>query len=94
MGKIKAHTLVEVANGPVTTSTSPIPRENDIYVIPDILANADGVTVSYFEWVQNQAGFYWTEDEVNQRLLKKMRSEYHNVYDLTQIHGIDMRTAA
>lgn len=92
--KIKARTLVEVANGPVSTDASPILRKNDVYVIPDILANAGGVTVSYFEWVQNKAGFYWTEDEVNQRLLEKMRTEFHNVYDLSQIHDIDMRTAA
>ncbi len=92
--RIKAHTLVEVANGPVTTQASPILRRNDVYVIPDILANAGGVTVSYFEWVQNKAGFYWSEEEVNQRLHEKMRTEFHNVYDLSQIHDIDMRTAA
>jgi glutamate dehydrogenase (NADP+) len=92
--KIKARTLVEVANGPVTNAASPILKKNDIYVIPDILANAGGVTVSYFEWVQNRAGFYWSEEEVNERLLTKMRKEFHSVYDLSQTHDIDMRTAA
>ncbi len=92
--KIKAHTLVEVANGPVTTGASPILTKNDVYIIPDILANAGGVTVSYFEWVQNRAGFYWTEEEVNKRLLVKMRTEFHNVYDISLAHDIDMRTAA
>jgi len=92
--KIKAETIVEVANGPVTTEASSILRKNGVYVIPDILANAGGVTVSYFEWVQNRAGFYWTEEEVNERLLHKMRTEFHNVYDLSLEHDIDMRTAA
>ena len=92
--KIKAHTLVEVANGPVTTGASSILTKNDVYIIPDILANAGGVTVSYFEWVQNRAGFYWSEEEVNERLLVKMRTEFHNVYDISLAHDIDMRTAA
>lgn len=92
--RIKAPTIVEVANGPITVDAQKILVDRDIFVIPDILANAGGVTVSYFEWVQNRAGFYWTEEEVNQKLHEKMRTEYHNVFDLSQIHDTDMRTAA
>lgn len=92
--RIKAPTIVEVANGPITVDAQKILVERDTFVIPDILANAGGVTVSYFEWVQNRAGYYWTEEEVNQKLHQKMRTEYHNVFELSQIHDTDMRTAA
>ena len=92
--RIQADTIVELANGPIHPGGDAIIREKDIFVIPDILANAGGVTVSYFEWVQNRAGYYWTEDEVNNRLQKMMRKEFQNVYGVSQLHGIDMRTAA
>lgn len=92
--RIQAETIVEVANGPVSSGADPILDEKGIFVIPDILANAGGVTVSYFEWVQNKAGLYWTEEEVNERLQERMCREYWNVYELTQRHEIDMRTAA
>jgi glutamate dehydrogenase (NADP+) len=62
-------------------------------VVPDILANAGGVTVSYFEWVQNRNGFYWTLDEVHERLLRMMRKEFNDVYSLMLEQGISMRTA-
>ncbi|MCB1065278.1 MAG: glutamate dehydrogenase, partial [Verrucomicrobiae bacterium] len=92
--KIKAETLVEVANGPVTSAADPILKENGVFVIPDILANAGGVTVSYFEWVQNKAGYYWTEKEVHDRLEERMSKEYWAIFELTEKHDIDMRTAA
>jgi len=92
--RIKAETIVEVANGPITVDAQKILNKKGTFIIPDILANAGGVTVSYFEWVQNRAGFYWSEEEVNQKLHQKMRTEYHNVFELSQIHDTDMRTAA
>ncbi len=92
--RIRAATVLELANGPTTTDADQVLYERGIVVIPDILANAGGVTVSYFEWVQNKAGWYWSEEEVNTKLHGKMREEYHAVYELSQIHAIDMRTAA
>ncbi len=92
--KVRAETLVEVANGPVTPAADPILRDKGVFVIPDILANAGGVTVSYFEWVQNKAGYYWTEKEVHERLEERMSKEYWAIHEMTEKHDIDMRTAA
>jgi glutamate dehydrogenase (NADP+) len=92
--RIKAETIVEVANGPVEGAADPILLENNIFVIPDILANAGGVTVSYFEWVQNKAGYYWSEEKVNTRLHEIMRREYLAVDQVRQSCDVDPRTAA
>lgn len=94
VSRIKAETIVEVANGPIESVVDPILHEKGIFVIPDILANAGGVTVSYFEWVQNRTGYYWTEEEVKEKLHRIMSREYRAVDELRQIHDIDMRTAA
>lgn len=91
---IKAKIIVEVANGPVSLDADSILTQNKILVIPDILANAGGVTVSYFEWVQNRAGYYWSEQEIHQRLEKVMVNAFNEVYELMQENNIDMRTAA
>lgn len=91
---IKGKIVVEVANGPVTYDADPILNKNNIMVIPDILANAGGVTVSYFEWVQNRAGYYWTEQEIHSKLQTVMVNAFNDVYELMQEHKIDMRTAA
>ena len=91
---VKAKYIFEVANGPVDSAADKILLENNIQVIPDILVNAGGVTVSYFEWVQNRNGFYWTLDEVNQKLKAKMETETEKVWDIAQKLQIDMRTAA
>jgi len=92
--RIQAPVIVEVANGPITGDADQILNEKAKLVVPDILANAGGVTVSYFEWVQNKGGYYWTVDEVHSRLHEIMSREFNAVYDFMEQKGIDMRTAA
>jgi glutamate dehydrogenase (NADP+) len=91
---IKAKYIFEVANGPVTSAADKILEEKGIYVIPDILVNAGGVTVSYFEWVQNRSGLYWTIEEVNQRLKQKIVAETERIWAISQELAISIRTAA
>jgi len=91
---VKASIIVEVANGPVTSAADAVLAEREILVIPDILANAGGVTVSYFEWVQNKNGYYWSLEEVHQKLLAIMSREFNCVYDLMLENKIPMRIAA
>ena len=93
-GNISAHTIVEVANGPTAPDADRQLADNGVTVVPDVLANAGGVTVSYFEWVQNRNGYHWTEAEIHDRLLDMMRSEASAVFDLADERDIDMRTAA
>ena len=92
--KIKAKVSGEAANGPTTPAADQILRNNDVFVIPDILANAGGVTVSYFEWVQNLYTFYWTEAEVNKHLERIMMQSFEKVYSMHIKKKVDMRTAA
>jgi len=91
---IKARIVAEAANGPVTPGADEVLFDNGVFDIPDILANAGGVTVSYFEWCQDQYGFFWSDDEVNRYLEKIMVKAFHEVYALAQQHGVDMRTGA
>jgi glutamate dehydrogenase (NADP+) len=91
---IKAPLIFEVANGPVTASADRILAAKGIQVIPDILVNAGGVTVSYFEWVQNRAGFYWSLAEVNDRLQQRIVTETENIWAIAQDKQISIRTAA
>ncbi|TYC58362.1 Glu/Leu/Phe/Val dehydrogenase [Zoogloea oleivorans] len=93
-GLIRARLICEGANGPTTPEADLILQERGITVIPDVLANAGGVTVSYFEWVQDISAFFWTEDEINARLDRIMREAFAAVWEAAKTKGITMRTAA
>jgi glutamate dehydrogenase (NAD(P)+) len=86
--------LCELANGPTTPEADEILFQNNVFVLPDFLANAGGVTVSYFEQVQNTSNFYWTLDEVRKRLDEKMTSAFHAVYEMHKKEKVNMRKAA
>ena len=92
--KIKTKIVVEGANGPTTTAADDILHDKGILVIPDVVANAGGVTVSYFEWVQDFSSFFWTEDEINQRLERVMREAFAAVWQVASEHSVSVRTAA
>jgi len=91
---INARIIAEGANGPVTANADSILEDKGIMVIPDILANAGGVTVSYFEWVQDRQGYFWTEERVNRRLNRMMRSAFDNLFQTREEHDITLRQAA
>jgi glutamate dehydrogenase (NAD(P)+) len=92
--RIKCRVLAEGANGPTTAAADEILHQNDVFVIPDILANAGGVTVSYFEWVQNRMGYFWKEDVVNDRLQDIMVASFNDLWKYATAHSVDTRTAA
>jgi glutamate dehydrogenase (NAD(P)+) len=93
-GRLKCRILAEGANGPTTPEADAILRDKGVFVIPDILANAGGVVVSYFEWVQDLQNFFWTEDEVNKKLRDILVKAFHEVLNMSQKHSVDMRLAA
>lgn len=93
-GNIKAKAIIELANGPTTPEADDILKEKEIIVVPDVLANAGGVTVSYFEWKQNVDSEHWTEDVVIERLETIMRDAFDDIWKKKEEHAIDMRTAA
>jgi glutamate dehydrogenase (NAD(P)+) len=92
--KIKCKVLAEGANGPTTASADEILHQKGIFVVPDILANAGGVTVSYFEWVQDRMGYFWPEAVVNERLEHKMVASFNDLCRYADQHAVDTRTAA
>jgi glutamate dehydrogenase (NAD(P)+) len=92
--RIKCKVLAEGANGPTTAGADKILHDNGVFVIPDILANAGGVTVSYFEWVQDRMGYFWKENVVNERLQDVMVASFNDVVKYADTHGVDTRTAA
>ncbi len=93
-GSIRAKVVVEGANGPTTPVADDILKDNGVLVVPDVLANAGGVTVSYFEWVQDFSSFFWSEDEINHRLERIMRDAYAGVSKTAHDENVTLRTAA
>lgn len=92
--RIRAKVIAELANGPTTPEADQIFKQKGIYIIPDFLCNAGGVSVSYFEMVQNSYGYYWTEDVVQERLDQKMTTAFHAVHNMAEERGIETRMAA
>jgi glutamate dehydrogenase (NAD(P)+) len=92
-GRIKARMVIEGANGPTTPAADDILRERNVLVLPDVIANAGGVTVSYFEWVQDFSSFFWSEDEINARLVRIMKEAFAGVWQVAQDHQVSLRTA-
>jgi len=93
-GRIKARMIIEGANGPTTPEADDILHERNVLVLPDVIANAGGVTVSYFEWVQDFSSFFWDEDEINARLVKIMKGAFDGVWQVAQEKKVSLRTAA
>jgi glutamate dehydrogenase (NAD(P)+) len=92
--RVNCRMMVEGANSPTTPKADQILNDKDVFIVPDVLANAGGVVVSYFEWVQNLQHFRWTEDEVNERLGNIMRKAFREVADKAEESGTPMRPAA
>jgi glutamate dehydrogenase (NAD(P)+) len=91
--RIKAKMIIEGANGPTTPEADDILTERQILVLPDVIANAGGVTVSYFEWVQDFSSFFWSEDEINARLVRIMKEAFSVVWQVSEQHKVSLRTA-
>lgn len=94
VGQVKAKIIAELANGPTTPGADRVLADQGVFLVPDILANAGGVTVSYYEWVQDQYSFFWSEKQINETLEQTMRTAFNSVYETAQQYDTDMRTGA
>jgi glutamate dehydrogenase (NAD(P)+) len=94
VGRVKARIIAELANGPTTPGSDRVLADENVFLIPDILANAGGVTVSYYEWVQDQYSFFWSEKQINETLEQTMRTAFNAVYETAERYDTDMRTGA
>ncbi len=94
VSQVKAKIIAELANGPTTPGADRVLADQGVFLVPDILANAGGVTVSYYEWVQDQYSFFWSEKQINETLEQAMRTAFNSVYETAQRYDTDMRTGA
>ena len=94
VGKVKAKIIAELANGPTTPGADKVFADNDVMLVPDILANAGGVTVSYYEWVQDQNSFFWSEKQINETLEQTIRTAFNSVHETATRYNTDLRTGA
>jgi glutamate dehydrogenase (NAD(P)+) len=94
VGKVKAKIIAELANGPTTPGADRVFEDEKVCLIPDILANAGGVTVSYYEWVQDQNSFFWSERQINDTLEQTIRTAFDQVYETSERYNTDLRTGA
>ncbi|HET6670221.1 MAG TPA: Glu/Leu/Phe/Val dehydrogenase [Pyrinomonadaceae bacterium] len=94
VGSVKAKIVAELANGPTTPGADRVFADAGVFMVPDILANAGGVTVSYYEWVQDQYSFFWSESHINETLQQAMRTAFNSVYETAKRYVTDMRTGA
>ena len=94
VGKVKAQIIAELANGPTTPGADKVFADNDVMLVPDILANAGGVTVSYYEWVQDQNSFFWSEKQINETLEQTIRTAFNSVHETATHYDTDLRTGA
>jgi glutamate dehydrogenase (NAD(P)+) len=92
-GRIKARLVIEGANGPTTPEADDMLADRGILVLPDVIANAGGVTVSYFEWVQDFSSFFWSEDDINARLVRIMKEAFAGIWQVAQDNQVTLRTA-